>query len=119
MTPKSTPRLPSGVHEPNRPIAPTTGTPAPVELQLKAFLSSRSGSQIADSLLPLILEDADRLQRFMEANLESDEAAKKAKLSALVIEWKPTGFSTASTTAMVQPVCECLKKLSSNFGNKY
>jgi hypothetical protein len=63
-------------------------------------------------LFPLIKEDADRLERFMGANLMSSEAEKKEKLTALVVEWKPTGFSTASTTTMVQPVCECLKKLS-------
>jgi hypothetical protein len=42
----------------------------------------------------------------MEAGLSSgEEAKKKKKLVVLVVEWKPTGFSTASTTAMVQPVC--------------
>jgi hypothetical protein len=93
--------------------------PALVELQLKAFLSSRSSTQISDLLLPLIQEDASRLERFMEAiNLLSGEADKKAKLTALVVEWKPTGFSTASTTAMVQPVDGCLKKLSANFEQK-
>jgi hypothetical protein len=54
----------------------------------------------------------------MEANLSSAEAEKKEKLTALVVEWKPTGFSTASTIPMVQPVCVWLKKLSANFGTK-
>jgi hypothetical protein len=54
----------------------------------------------------------------MEANLSSGEAEKKEKLTALVVEWKPTGFSTASTIAMVQPVCVGLKKLSANFETK-
>jgi hypothetical protein len=43
-------------------------------------------------LLPLLQEDASRLERFMGANLLSGEADKKAKLTALVVEWKPTGF---------------------------
>jgi hypothetical protein len=54
----------------------------------------------------------------MEADLSSGEGAKKKELTAMVVEWKPTGFSTASTTAMVQPVCGCLKKLSANFKTK-
>jgi hypothetical protein len=54
----------------------------------------------------------------MEANLSSGEAEKKEKLTALVVERKPTGFSTASTIAMVQPVCVGLKELSANFGTK-
>jgi hypothetical protein len=54
----------------------------------------------------------------MEANLSSGEAERKEKFTALVVEWKPTGFSTASTIAMVQPVCVGLKKLSANFGIK-
>ena len=90
-----------------------------VELQLKAFLSSRSSAQISDLLLPYILEDASRLERVMEANLSSAEADKKEKLTALVVEWKPTGFSTASTIPMVQPVCVKLKKLSANFEQKF
>jgi hypothetical protein len=117
-TPQLTPKLPTGVHEPNRPLAPESGKPALLELQLEAFLSSRSSTQIADMLFPLIKEDADRLERFMGANLMSSEAEKKEKLTALVVEWKPTGFSTASTTTMVQPVCECLKKLSAIFLTK-
>jgi hypothetical protein len=51
-------------------------------------------------------------------NLSSGEAEKKEKLTALVVEWTPTGVSTASTIAMVQPVCVGLKKLSANFGTK-
>jgi hypothetical protein len=50
-----------------------------VELQFKAFLSSRSSIQISDLLLPLIQEDASRLERSMGANLLSGEAAKKER----------------------------------------
>jgi hypothetical protein len=101
------PRIPGGIHDEQRPEAPTRAAEDQADnLRLQAYLSGRPAEEISSRLLPVISDDEDRLIAYTAANLQSGDK-RKSELTNLVLEWKPRGFAATPTAlSMSNPVCE-------------